>query len=255
MGRIVEPTPTSRGGTEPRPVRAGVWARAAVVLLAFVVIAVVGSWPQVVALNVEVLLAFQRLLPIGTVDPIALLLVFGSSQVSLCLLMAAGAWLYLRGDRLVALSFALLLVGVAVEVALKATLAHPMVWSEFSHGPGMYPFPEVKTTGVITLRGPFPSGHVFRASYLAMTAVAVLGYRLVGRGGQALTVGAGVFIAGIVFGVFYLGWHWPTDALGSLALAYALTAPTRWAVTAHGMPGIRLIRRQDYRGRTTGRSD
>lgn len=221
-------TPAARSGQR-------IWTGAAGALAGFVLVAVVGSWPQVVASNADALRAFQTVFPFGSFDAISLLLVFGASQVSLCLLAGGGAWLYLRGQRLVALSFGLVLVGVAIEVALKATLGHPMVWGEFSHGAGLYPFPEVKTS-IVTLASPFPSGHVLRASYLAMTVVAVLGGSLSGRGRVALRLAAGLFVAGVVFGVLYLGWHWPTDALGSLALAYALTAPTRWAVRVESTP-------------------
>lgn len=214
----------------PPPVSAWCWVGPTACLIVFVVIAVVGSWPGVVALNVEGLRAFQTTFPIGSFDPIALLLVFGSIQVSLCLLAVAGAWIYLRGEQLVALSFGLVLVGVALEVVSKATLTHPMVWEEFSHGPGLYPFPEVGTDGIVELTAPFPSGHVLRATYLALTAVALMECRLKRATVLAIRVAAGVFVAGVVFGVLYLGWHWPTDALGGLVAAYALTAPTRWMV-------------------------
>jgi membrane-associated phospholipid phosphatase len=202
------------------------WHGAGVALAWFVLVAVVGSWPGVVTLNASALRWLQATFPFGSFDAISLLLVFGASQVSLGLLAACGLWLFLRGERLVALSLGFVFVGVALEVLLKATLGHPMVWEEFSHGAGLYPFPEFKTT-VVALASPFPSGHVLRAAYLAMTLVALLVRRLRGSAEVALRAIAALFVAGVVFGVLYLGWHWPTDALGSLALAYALTAPTR----------------------------
>ncbi len=211
------------------------WVTAVVSLAAFALVAVVGSWPQVVALNVDVLRGVQTAVPFGTFDAISLLLVLGASQVSLGLLAVGGAWLYLRGQRLVALSLGFVLVGVALEVTLKATLGHPMVWEEFTHGSALYPFPEVKTS-VVSLVAPFPSGHVLRASYLAMTLVALLGGKMGKVGGVVLRLVAWLTVAGVVFGVLYLGWHWPTDALGGLALAYALTAPTRWAVGQAATP-------------------
>jgi membrane-associated phospholipid phosphatase len=225
--------PTERGTSVVLRVDRGVWLGAALGLMVLAIFAVVGSWASVVGLNVEVLRAFQAAFPMGTVDGISLLLVFGSSQVSLLLLGAAGVWLLVRGRWLVALSLGFVLVGVAIEVVLKATLGHPMVWGEFSHGMAMYPFPEVKTT-VVALSSPYPSGHVLRATYLALTAVAVRGQSLTGAGRAILQIAAGLLVVGVVFGVLYLGWHWPTDALGSLALAYALTAPTRWAAGAAG---------------------
>ena len=221
---LAEPgiSPSDSEGVRP-------WIGTAAALAGFILVAVVGSWPRVVALNADALRAFQAAFPFGSLDAVSLVLVFGSSQVSLGLLAIAGAWLYLRGRRLVALSLGLVLVGVALEVALKATLGHPMVWGEFSHGSALYPFPEVKPS-VVALVSPFPSGHVLRASYLAMTFVAVVGRKVAGHWRGAIVAAAVLLVAGVVFGVLYLGWHWPTDALGSLALAWALTAPTRWAV-------------------------
>ena len=130
------------------------------------------------------------LFTVGTADPLVPLLVFGSKELSIPLLAAGGAWLFLRGQRLLALSLGFVLVGVAVEVALKATLPHPLVWPEFTHDSSMYPFPELETTGLFDLKAPFPSGHVMRASYLALTIVAVLRYRLRRRGEAALKIGA-----------------------------------------------------------------
>ena len=229
MRREAKSALAERGIVLAGPEGARTWIGAGSALVAFAVVAVAGSWPWVVALNVATLRALQAAFPFGSVDAISLLLVLGASQVSLGLLAVVGAWLYLRGRRLVALSLGCILIGVALEVVLKATLGHPMVWGEFSHGAGLYPFPEVKTS-VVDLVSPFPSGHVLRASYLAMTFVALVNVRVVGAWVAAARVAAGLVVAGVVFGVLYLGWHWPTDALGSLALAYALTAPTRWAV-------------------------
>jgi membrane-associated phospholipid phosphatase len=217
----------------PRP-EVPAWVGALLALAAFAIVAVAGLSPTIELANADALRALQTAFPRGSADFVGLLLVLGSSQVTLPLLAVMALWLWRRGRRLTAASLALILVGVGIEVILKSTLHHPMVWDEFSRGPGLYPFPEIKPTGVVTFVSPFPSGHMLRATYFSLVFTGVVGAELTRGAAIALRVAGGIVIAGVAFGILYQGWHWPTDALGSLFLGYGLAELNRWAVKLEG---------------------
>lgn len=221
-----------------------VWGQLSLALTGFVAVSAAGYWPPVQAINVGIMRALHSALPLGSIDGIGLVLAVGSLQVSLVLLVGIGAWLFRRGERLTALSLALVLAAIALEVLLKSTLRHPGVWAEFSRGPGLYPFPEIAPAIGIELRSPFPSGHVMRTTYLALAAIAVFGRELTKWGALILRATAWGVVFLVAVGVLYLGWHWPTDVLGGLALALAFIAPTRTAMRrdTRGIPGYRLSR-------------
>ena len=108
----------------------------------------------------------------------------------------------LRGLRMAAIVGAVLLVPNVVTQVLKRELAEPRM-----------PVPGGPTVDPVS----WPSGHSTAAAALALAVlfIAPIGWRaLVGLAGAAF---AGAMAASVVI----LGWHFPSDALGGVAIAGA----------------------------------
>lgn len=193
-------------------------AVAAAALLAL--LAALGGSEFVLSANVSVTRWFQATVPPAVGEPLTISLLLGSTSLSLALLAALGAVLYSRGRKLAALSLGLILVGLAVELALKSWVSHPAVWAEFYRPAPWYPVPQVGSG--LELPSPFPSGHSMRTAFLVLVVARVASGSL--RPFYSRLVALAAWLAVLCAGgsVVYLGWHWPTDAVGGVALGYLL---------------------------------
>jgi membrane-associated phospholipid phosphatase len=108
-------------------------------------------------------------------------------------------------------------VGTAIETVLKTVLGHPGPPPEVSRS---LPLPDWMRLLSPHLTNAFPSGHAFRATYLAGLAVG---------GPRAIAVAAVVFAFATCLSRVYAGDHWPSDVVGGLFLGIALAAIERAA--------------------------
>jgi len=223
-----------------------------VALALLALLAILGNDRLALDANAAVSRWVSATLPGDVADPLTASLVLGSTSVSVALAAALAALLYVCGRRLAALSLGLLLVGIAVELLLKSQLGHPGVWPELHRQTRWYPLPEVSADSglgeALALRSPFPSGHVLRLTFLALAASGLAAGRLRSSLARLARVAAWLLALCGVASVVYLGWHWATDALGGLALGYALAAAASY-LQGPGANGAAQDERDRRRGR------
>ena len=99
----------------------------------------------------------------------------------------------------------------AIELVFKFGLVHPGPPDEFIRA-------FFNPLGVrVEAPSSFPSGHLARLTFLAVTVAGMFPSRLA-------WIAAGVFVAISLFARVYIGDHWISDALGGLALGMAVAA-------------------------------
>ncbi len=153
-----------------------------------------------------------------TLDVVARLLTFAGSEVVigvLTLLLLGYLWWIRRNRPAAVLVAAAMGTSGALTLGLKALVARPRPPAEVVLG-------SVDTTFS------FPSGHTLNTTVFAGVAVLVAIYRLGLRGRTVGSAGiiTGVVLLGVGVGAsrVYLGYHWMTDVLASLAIATAIVA-------------------------------
>jgi membrane-associated phospholipid phosphatase len=162
----------------------------------------------------------------------------GSATVLSLLCLGVAILALARQQRRVAATFMLALAGTAlVSAILKALIG--------------YARPMDAIIGVH--EASFPSGHMLSGTVVYGLLAALLLSSRVGRGARALGITVLLLIiVGIGLSRLYLGVHWPSDLLGSLALALMVLAsllfflhyerPIRWIDTFELPFGDRVLR-------------
>jgi membrane-associated phospholipid phosphatase len=222
--------PDRQDGDDPRAALTGhlwyVWPFVALVSLAF--LAAFGDAAH--EANLVALQWLQRAVPREASDTLSTLLVLGSTSGSIAVAGVAGAILFARGERRVALALGLLLAGMLIEFALKSWVGHPGIPSIYHRDPRWYPVPDLGASD-LELPSPFPSGHAMRTTFLALVGTALVARYLPALATLA-RVGAGVVVALVAVLLVVMGWHWPTDIAGGLLVGYAIAAPARHLLAA-----------------------
>ena len=189
------------------------WSVAAAILFTakfFVLLALVASGVAGPA-DLAMTIAFQRIAS----DPLDLLAnvetIVGQGTVTLVLAAILAAVLWRRVGPVAALAPALILVTVPIELFFKSELQQPGPPREFIRS-----FHNLLGVHIET-NASFPSGHVARVTFLALTAAS-----LYPRGWTPTA--ASLFLVLAVFLRVYIGDHWISDALGGLALGGAFAS-------------------------------
>ncbi len=138
----------------------------------------------------------------------------GNVEIELPLLLISGGilWLTKREERPVLLFFlSALVLGTLFEHLLKMNLPRYFPTREFRHDPfsgwGIF-FPTH-----FRVISSFPSGHAFRALLILF---------FIDRYYPRLRHAAFAWVLLIMTGIVVLGWHWSSDVLGSICLAFAV---------------------------------
>lgn len=214
-----------------RPVVTVTAALGAACAAGFIVLAMaVASSPSVPVWDGNVLCALTAArTPILTVVFRGATLV-GESWTVTAVAVAAVAALLIRGERMYAALFALVMSAGWLMESLTKILVHrarPPASEALIDLPNSYSF---------------PSGHAF-ASFVLCALLAYVGLRLVGRAWARLALAAAglVLVLLVGFSRAYLGVHWPSDVLASWFLAGAwlslcLGGFTIWRRRREGTP-------------------
>lgn len=142
----------------------------------------------------------------------------GSVEVTTLTVLALCGWLWRHGQIRAALILLLLFViGNAVEIAFKQRLEARPPDIEYVRQVFGIPMIGIKT------RYSFPSGHLWRASFLALTLGSFLHHRLF-KLPWFLPLAFVLYILGMIYTRVYLGEHWFSDTIGGVALAGMLFA-------------------------------
>jgi membrane-associated phospholipid phosphatase len=140
----------------------------------------------------------------------SLLTLLGNIEITglIALTVSVKGW---RREGLPGLTPLLLFAGVAIEITLKYCLSHPGE----SHSRQLWHLTVVHPSFISMLHYSFPSGHVFRTTFLA---------ELLSRRANRYHNGACLLIIAMALTRVYLHEHWVSDVVGGWLLGLTLAS-------------------------------
>ena len=200
----------------------------AILLLAYVILALVVGSGWLATVDTQVILASQRIAAIQLDYLLTALTPLATAEFSVGWVVL-GIWLLWRSG-FANRSLSILWIGctLPIEVVSKFVFFQPPVGGDMVRL--LYDFPLLVFRTTYT----FPSGHAARTTFFCLLiSWAIWHY---GRRNPSLVV-IQLLVAALAllmwFSRFYFGHHWPTDVVGGILLGAAFAAP---AITALGRP-------------------
>ncbi len=167
-------------------------------------------------IDFDTTIQIQNRIPSKFDIPFSILTLFGSVEVTSLLWLGLLIISVIKKRYLLSFAFFIFWLGLSVEVFGKAFLLHPAPPFYLFRGEGIV-FP----SSYLHTSYSYPSGHVYRLTFLVAFALASLYLHQVKK--HTLTVFAcGVFIALVFISRIYLGEHWLTDVVGGMFLGASL---------------------------------
>lgn len=161
---------------------------------------------------------FQDRIPRDWDIPFSLLSLFGSLEVTSLFWLGVTIFVLLKRYWLTFLSLSLFVWGMAAEVFGKLLIHHPAPPFLFYRGILPFNFP----THYIQADYSYPSGHVFRTSFLITFLIGLLYFKVSPTKGLVFYISLLTFWGLMLISRVYLGEHWTSDVVGGLLLGISL---------------------------------
>lgn len=149
--------------------------------------------------------------------PFSILTLFGSIEVTSIIWVGLLILSFVKKHYRLSLALFIFWLGMSLEIFGKVFLLHPAPPFYFFRGEGII-FP----SSFVHTNYSYPSGHIYRLTFLVTFLVAGLYLRQVKKHTLATIFTCGVFLALVFISRIYLGEHWLTDVVGGMFLGASL---------------------------------